>query len=165
MTKARIPVTFPNAITRIAGLITFEESARIVGRSDRCVRDWSDPSSTALPSLDQGLALDAAYHAAGGEGSPILETYTALLGQQIDAQSACRQTLCAEIASAAVEFGEAVETSLAVTLDGANDRAVQGALHEVEQAQTKLGTVLRRLQSFLPRGVGPNGGTTGGVPK
>lgn len=165
MTKARIPVTFPNAITRIAGLITFEDAAQIVGRSDRCVRDWSDPLSSALPALDQALALDAAYRAAGGEGAPIAETYAAMLDAQLAAETACCAALTEDIARAASEFGDAVAAGLAVTGEGCGTITIRVAMQEAEQAHSATGAMLRRLHSFLPGGAGLRGGKTGGVPK
>ena len=165
MTKARIPVTFPNAITRIAGLITFEEAARIVGRSDRCVRDWSDPYSSALPALDQALALDAAYRSAGGEGTPLFDTYATLLDASRSAEDACRDALTDDIARAAGEFGDVVEASLAVTGADCSTITIHDAMKEAEQAQTAIGAIIRRLHSFLPGGAGSRGGKTGGAPK
>ena len=45
MTKERAPLTFAQAVTRVAGLLGWEEAARVVERSERTLRLWSEPGS------------------------------------------------------------------------------------------------------------------------
>lgn len=163
MTKAVAPLTFHHAIRRIAAVIDYPEIARVVGRSPSLARKWSDPESGKSPSLDQALTIEAAYRAAGGEGSPILEAFAFQLDAVIVEQSASQRALADEIAHFAKECGEAIAVSIAITQPGAvSPSAVHHALVEAEQARSAAGTFIGRLKSFLPRGAGPCGGIAGG---
>jgi hypothetical protein len=57
MTKIRKPLTFENALTTVASHIGWKETARIVGRSENTVRNWSDND------IGTGIPLEAALHA------------------------------------------------------------------------------------------------------
>jgi hypothetical protein len=161
VTKFRTPLTFPDAITRVAGVLTFKGMANLLSRSDRCVRNWSDPETMASPSLAQALTLDAAYRLAGGDGSPILEAYAFQLDAQITELSACTSALAADLGIAARECGEAISSAVAVTQGGASISEVHCALVESEQARSALAQVIERLKSFLSRGAGPRGECSG----
>lgn len=161
MTKRRTPLTFPDAVTRVAGVLTFAGMAQLLSRSDRCVRNWSDPESSASPSLAQALALDAAYRLAGGDGAPILEAYAFQLDAQIAALSACTTALAADLGVAARECGEAISSVVAVTQGNATPAEVHCALVESEQARSALAQVIERLKSFLSRGAAPRGDISG----
>lgn len=163
MTKQRQPLTFADAVTRIAGLLTVAGAARVVRRSERCLRDWSDPGTLTCPSLEQGLTLDRAWRTAGGEGAPILEAYAFMLGIQVREDPASCAALGVDIAHAARECGEAIATGIAITQPGAHPAAVHHALIQAEEARGALGAMLQRLKSFLPRGAGLPGEFGGGA--
>jgi hypothetical protein len=164
MTLARAPLTFPNAITRIAAVLGFDGMAGIIGRSQRLVRKWSHPQARAYPTLAQAVALDAAYAAAGGDGAPLLETYSQLLDMEIGRQAASRIALNASIATAARECGEAVAHGLAVGQPGSGAREVHRAIAEAEQAHTAMAVVVRRLSNFLTGSAGLPAENGGGAP-
>ena len=130
MTIVREPLSFPNATTRVAAVLGYPAMARVAGRSERLVRKWSHPSSKAYPTIEHALALDAAHIAAGGVGSPYLETFAQLLDQEVGRQIACRIALSEEIADVAHEVGDLVATALAVTRPGAGAREVHRAMGE-----------------------------------
>ncbi|AOH83638.1 hypothetical protein AWL63_06275 [Sphingomonas panacis] len=163
MTKPVAPLTFPHAIRRVAAVLDYPEIARVVRRSPSLARKWSDPATGKSPSLNQALAIEAAYRAAGGEGSPILEAFGFQLDAMIVEQSACQRALADEIAHFAKECGEAIAVSIAITQPGSiSPSSVHHALVEAEQARSAAGTFIGRLKSFLPRGAGPLGENAGG---
>lgn len=163
MTKLRAPLTFPDAVTRIAGVLSFKGAADVARCSVRCVYDWADPDSRSGPRLAQSLALDAAYRNAGGEGSPILEAYAFLLDVRITAAAADHGALSGDLATVARECGEAIASGIAVTQPGAGPSSIHHAMVEAEQARGALGAMLQRLKSFLPRGAGLPGEFGGGA--
>ncbi len=163
MTKQRQPLTFADAVTRIASLLSVAGAARVVRRSERCLRDWSDPGTLTCPSLEQGLALDRAWRAAGGEGAPVLEAYAFMLGVQVREEPASCAALGADIAHAARECGEAIATGIAIAQPGARPAAVHQALVEAEEARGAIGLMIARLKLFLPRGAGLPGEFGGGA--
>ncbi|WCM29212.1 hypothetical protein NDN01_10135 [Sphingomonas sp. QA11] len=163
MTKLRAPLTFAAAVTRIAGILTFKGAARIVKRSTRCVYGWADPDAKSCPTLAQGLALDAAYRDAGGEGSPILEAYAFLLDIRVKAGAACRSALSGDLASVAKECGDAIASGIAVTQPGARPSDIHHALVEAEEARGALGKMMQRLKSFLSIDAGSFGESGGGA--
>lgn len=163
MTKRRQPLTFADALTRIVGHLTYSEAARILGRSERMIYIWTDPDNDVSPSLDQALALEAAYRASGGVGQPILDAYAFQLDIQVVDQTACHRALTNDIATLARECGDAIATGIGITQTGASASAVHHALVEAEQARSAIGTFIGRLKSFLPRGAGPLGENCGGA--
>ena len=163
MTKLRSPITWADAMTRVAGTLTFAGARKIVTRSDSLVRKWSDASTGKLPTIEQALRLDTAHRAHGGEGAPFFDTYAALLEIRVSQVMACRIALAEDLASVAREYGDALSAAIAVTLPGATARDVLRALAETEEAYSRTGRLMRRLKSFLPFGVAPRAGITGGL--
>jgi hypothetical protein len=165
MTFVRTPKTFADAMTRVAGLLDWEPCAKLVNRSTRCVRNWSEPKSAKRPTVDQALILDAAYQRAGGEGAPFFEAYDFMLDIRAAEQTACQRALSAEIATFAIESGEAIAFSMTVTHSNASPAAIQRAVAEVAHAHSASAAMLRRLTSFLRFGTGSHAGITGGTQK
>jgi len=164
LTLAREPLSFPRAITKIAAVIDYPDMARVIGRSESLTRKWSHPARKAFPTLAQAVAIDGAYVAAGGDGTPLLEAYAQQLDVAIGREIACQLALSAAVAVAAKEFGEAVAASLAVARPGApNQGAVFHALNESEEASAAMAVVVRHLTSFLPGGAGSPGEAPGGT--
>lgn len=73
MTEPRAPLSFSAAVHIIADLISYEVCAAVTGRMTRLVREWSDSSSVACPSIEDCLNLDLAFLAAGGGYAPMHE--------------------------------------------------------------------------------------------
>ena len=84
--KRRDPRTFKGAVTRILGMLGDEACAAAVGKSASLIYKWSDPDCDTLPSVEQALALDQAYVAAGEGNPPIATVYSLALecGRQSD---------------------------------------------------------------------------------
>lgn len=161
MTKPRVPHTYAEAMTRIAGVVTFKRCARIVRRSDRLVRKWSEDGNVATPTLAQAEALDLAYIAAGGDGAPFADTLRHRLGLAVDDALASQRELAASIARAAKETGEAFAFAIPITQSNASPRDIHRACAEVEEARLSLRALGRSLARFLPLGIGSTGNTGG----
>lgn len=153
MTKVRQPLTFAHAVTRIAGRIGWDGCADACGKSERAVRAWSDPELDRQPCLDDALALDAAYVAAGGGEAPLLSVYAARLDRSTTPPADSAE-LARATASVAKEAGEAVAALVAASQPGApsRDRAiaereVADAVDALNDAQRKLGHVGLRVVS------------------
>jgi len=144
MTKLRPPLSFDQAITRIAGVLGWEGAAALVGRSARAVRAWSDPDADASPCIEHALILDLAYRAAGGEGSPLFEVYAARLDLEASRATASR-ALPDLTAAAARESGEAIGALTLASQPGAPLAVRAAAQREVEQGIQALGQALNAL--------------------
>jgi len=164
MTLRRDPLTFQHALTRIAATLTVAEMARVVRRSERLVHKWMHPMARAYPTIEQALALDTAFAAAGGEGAPLLETYAQQIDNRLGQQVASRIALAGELATAAKECGEAIAHGLAVAQPGSGPREAHRALSETEEAKSAMAVVVRRISSFLSPGAAPGREATGGAP-
>lgn len=162
MTNLRTPRTFADAMTRVAGLLTFAECRAIVRRSDRCVRNWSEEASDARPTIAQALKLDAAYRLAGGEGAPFLDAFAFQLDVRVAEKTASHRALADDIATFARESGDAIAAGLAVTHSNASPRDIHRAVAEVEQVESAISAFRRRLASFVTFGAGPSAAKTGG---
>lgn len=163
MTKPRSPVTWADAMTRIASTLTFTGARKVVTRSDSLVRKWSDASTGKLPTIEQALRLDTAHRAHGGTGAPFFDTYAALLEIRVSQAMACRTALAEDLAGAARDYGDVISTAIAVTLPGATPRDVLRALAETEEAYSRTGRLMRSLKSFLPLGASPRAEIAGGL--
>jgi hypothetical protein len=161
MTSVRTPRTFADAMTRVAGVLSFATCRTIVRRSDRCVRNWSEETSNKRPTIDQALQLDAAYRLAGGDGAPFLDAFAHQLDVTIAAATACHRELANDIATFARESGEAIAAGLAVTNSNASPRDIYRAVAEVEQAESAIAAIRRRLASFVTFGAGSIAAKTG----
>lgn len=153
MTKVRPALTFENALTQIAGHIGWTETAKICGRAENTVRNWSDSDTQTGISLEAALKLDVAFHEAGGEGAPFLLCYATRVDAERLAATPERQALIASAARSAKESGEAVSAIL--TAAGASARIGDFAIAEREleesiTAQTHALAALRaRKKAFL----------------
>lgn len=145
MTKERAPLTFAQAVTRVAGLLGWEEAARVVERSERTLRLWSEPGSGASPTIEQALKLDVAYQAAGGRGAPIFETYAARLDRETVDALADLEALAISTAATAKETGEAVSALILAARPGATRTDRVRAELEAGEAISALSTSLRQL--------------------
>lgn len=161
MTQLRAPRTYPDAITRIAGVIGWDKVKQITGRAERSVRYWSQPNCKTVPPIDQAQALDAAYIAAGGQGAPFFDAFEFQLGLQVQRETACTRELLDKIAIATKECGDALSAAMAVVSTNASPLSAHRAFAEAEEADRAINALMRLLSSFLPSdvsGVGNNGG-------
>lgn len=145
MTKARNPSTFADAVTRIAGRIGWSAMADAVGKTERAVRNWSDPDMDRHPSIQDALALDAAYLAAGGGEPPIMAVYQMRLERAVQ-PPADSADLARASGTAAKEVGEAVAALVMAAQPGARaqdravaDREISDAIEALTDAKRKLG--------------------------
>lgn len=162
MTQLRAPLTFPAAMTRVAGVLGWPTCARMARRGVRAVRYWSEDSATASPPVTLALAYDAAYQVAGGEGAPFADAFAFQLQGARAQVDACRRQLADAIAAASSESGDAIAASVALTVTNASPVQALRALAEAEEAHSAWARVIRRLTSFLPAGAVPAVGNIGG---
>lgn len=163
MTQLRAPLTFPAAMTRVAGVLGWPTCATMARRKVRMVRYWSEDTATASPPVTLALAYDAAYQAAGGEGAPFADAFAFQLEGARAQVDACRRQLADAIATASSESGDAIAAGVVLTITNASPVQALRALAEAEEAHSAWARVIRRLSSFLPAGSGLSAGNTGGA--
>lgn len=138
MTKARQPLSIADAVTEIAKVVGWEESAAAVERTVRTVAYWSDPEDDREPSLAQALVLDAAYRRkTEGDYAPIQAAYAYqldILQEPVGNRAALREI----VGDVARETGEAVCALVRATGDDASPTDIRTAAREVDEAQDKL---------------------------
>lgn len=155
MTKLRTPLSFSLAITTVAGAIGWKAAANVTGRSVRTVRHWSESDRHGTPTLDQAIALDRAFIAAGGDHGPILACYGLQLDVAMVDAVACRAALAEDVALFSRETGEAVGRCIQALSPGASPAMIQAAILETEEADAVVPRLLGRLKALLPgNGVG-----------
>lgn len=144
MTKARDPSTFEDAILRIVDRIGWAAAADAVGKGERVVRNWSDPDMDRQPTIDEAMALDAAYLSAGGGEPPLMAVYGRRLDRMVQAPSDAAVLVRASQA-AAVEAGQAIAALMAASQPGASPRDIAAADKETEEAIEALTEAHRHL--------------------
>lgn len=163
MTKPRPPLSFSQAITRVVGIVGVDEAARVVNRSVSLVQKWTDRDSGKAPNLHQSLALDTAFRVGGGDGAPILESYTLQMDVALADRFADSFAIARCLASLSQEHGEAIGAALHAIQPGAPAGAIHRAIAESEQSVSAAIQLVALLKSFLTSGAGPvamGGGTT-----
>lgn len=147
MTKRRLPLTFENALTRIAGELGWTKVAEICGVQERACRNWSDPDTTQAISMEAALRLDVAFHAAGGQGSPFLQCYATRLDAEQLAANPGRERLLECAGRASKEAGEAIAAALAAAMPGAHPADFVVGEKELEEAIDALTHTLAALKA------------------
>jgi len=161
VTKVRAPLSFSLAITTVIGVVGWTDAGRITRRANRTLRHWSESDRKGTPTLDQAIALDRAYIAAGGDYAPILESYARQLNVTLASTMACHAALGEDIAAVSRETADAIGASIQIIQPGASPTAVHRAIAETEEAGVRVTRLLGRLKSFLP-GNGAAQGLSGG---
>ena len=155
MTKVRPPLTYANALHRIAGLLGVDAMAQAVDRKPGTVYNWMNPDTPEQCPIDCAELLDLAWQEAGGDGAPIYETF----GLRLDEARADRFRDGFELAQRTIasikETGEANAALVAFAQPGASEAHRANTVREVEEAIQALTATL----PFLKQGAGPDGGT------
>ena len=140
MTKRRAPLSIDAALARIAGHIPggYAEMARILDRSERLVRAWGDPERRERMPIDDAIALDLAYRAAGGDGAPVFEAYAEKLRNDGLTWFADEVALGRHVAGMIKECAEAEAAVVIASQPGATARDRANARREVEEALLTL---------------------------
>ena len=107
MTKARTPGSIQDAVAQIWGALGIANAAAVVGKAERTVRNWSDPDTGALPTIEEAMLLDAAYVRAGRGDPPIMALY-ALSLDRLAEPTADAAAIAASIKAASREGAEAL---------------------------------------------------------
>lgn len=152
MTKPRAPLSFEQALARIAGQLAdgYNTMGAITGRCASTVRAWGDPDRREEIPLPAACALDLAYVEAGGDGAPLHEAYTHQLEQAALLQWAAGRELARHAAQVIKECGEAGSALVLATQPGACARVKASAATEVAEALETLKRALPLLQADPP---------------
>lgn len=147
MTKLRAPLSFEQALARIAGQLDggFDAMGALTARSASTVRAWGDPDRREHIPLDCAVVLDLAYVEAGGEGAPLHEAYTHQLEQAALLQWAAGRELARHAALVIKECGEAGSALVLAVQPGACPNTREQAAREVAEALD----VLKRMLPLL----------------
>ncbi len=150
MTKTRAPLTYDNALTRIAGQIGWAAMAEAVGQKERTVRDWSDPDVERGCPIEAAELLDLAYQAGGGEGAPMHETYSLRLEAAHRSRFADGLAIAQATCLMIREGAQANEAALLASMPGATMADRQKALREIEEAIAALRATVPLLMNDQP---------------
>ncbi len=148
MTKTRAPVTFENALARIAGQIGWEKVGEVLGIKERMARYYGEPDSPFAPErllLSQVIALDVAFQLGGGDGAPMYETYGLMLKARMAEQFADKAALGILTIDVIREGSEAHAALVRAQLPGATDQDRALAAGETEEAIAALTRTLPLL--------------------
>jgi hypothetical protein len=146
------------AITTVAGLIGWDAAASVTGRAPRTVQHWSESENRGTPTLEQAIALDRAYIAAGGGYAPISDSFARQMEVVMADADACRVALAEDVALFARETGDAVGRCIQALAPGASPALIQAAILETEEADAIVPRLLGRLKALQPgNGVGREG--------
>lgn len=140
MTKHRPPLSFDAAMARIAGHLPkgWADMASATGHSQGHLRNCGDSGKRERLSIEDALALDLAYMAAGGIGAPVHEAYTVQLHAAFAHRFATALELANLTAEVIKESGEAHASLVLASRPDATPRDRASSLKEVEEALVSL---------------------------
>lgn len=150
MTKYRPPLTFGDALDRVAGLLTWKVMAEIADRKERAVRNWGDPDMPESCPIATALAFDIAFEKAGGIGSPMFDAFAHQVKLARDTAYADRTELARRTAGALVECGQAGQALVIATLPDATAADRASARKEVTEGIAALHATLPLLTEGEP---------------
>lgn len=155
MTKRRDPISFADALTRIAvELGGWDALATVVGRARSTVYNWANPDTPESCPIDLAPTLDLAFQEAGGDGAPLLDAYASQIEAARLDRFATQFGLTRQTAAIIKEGGEAHAALVRCTLPDAGPHEFAIAAREVQEAVRELTAIL----PDLARGTGPAGG-------
>lgn len=134
VTKLRPPLSIDGALGRIAGQLpgAWAEMAKLVDRHQSTVRRWGDHDAEEQIPLPAAIILDIAYQRAGGDGTPLFDTY-ALQVQVAKEQAFSSQLELARRACTLIKEGaEAEEAMVLASLPSATELDRVKAVRELE---------------------------------
>lgn len=148
--KPRPPLSTAQALARIEGQLPggIEEMARITNRSVSLVRAWSDQDRRENIPLDDAIALDLAFQAAGGEGAPLADSYVFRLELAGLERFSDRFELLQRVGHVVREGGEAHAALIRACQPGAGPNERRDALREAVEAQEALKPVIAALEDL-----------------
>lgn len=161
MTTHAETFTFAWAARRTIDLIGNAKATALVGKSEETLGAWKHSTNPRWPRIDQALALDLAYIEAGGDGSPFLDSFLAMVSQARETE-ACQIKFAAECAALSKDQGEFNAAAFNVMLPGATQRDAYRCLVEVQEVMTRAGAIVRRITSICRWGAGPRSQIAGG---
>lgn len=147
MTKEREALSFDEAVMKVGLELTWEKAAKVVWRSVKQVRNWSDPDKGA-PDIQQALALDVAFVRKGRGRPPLLSSYIHQLEQETGTV-VCQEALADLVMSLARESAESIAASMQAIRPDATDEAKRTAVRELREQLDAGEALLRRLTSEL----------------
>ena len=155
MTKRRPPLSIDAALARIAGHIPggYAEMARVVERSEGMLRAYGDPDRRELLPMEDGIALDLAYRAAGGEGAPLFEAYAHKLDSAGVDFFADQIALGLEAVKLIRECSDAEAAMVIAAQPGATPRDRANATREIEEAMAVMARARLMLGSLPVQGI------------
>ena len=146
MTKARHPVTVQDALTRIAGRLTWAGVGDVIGVGERQARNYGDPDESfgANLTLATALKLDAAYLAAGGGEPPIRAYYEMALDRAVQSPADAME-LARASARLAKGAGHALAALAIASQPTANARDLAAAERDLLELDETAHDVISRL--------------------
>jgi hypothetical protein len=162
MTTPVDPFTFAWAARCTIDLIGNAKASALVGKSEDTLSAWKHRTNPRWPRIDQALALDLAYAAAGGDGLPFLDSFQALANQARESE-ACWIKFAADCAALSKDQGEFNAAAFNVMLPGATQRDADRCMVEVQEVMTRAGAIVRRIKSICRWGAGSRSQMSGGI--
>jgi hypothetical protein len=163
MTKPSAPFTFADAAKRAIAGIADADLARLLGpRWNSLKMAWQDVDNPRLPRIDQALALDLAYAAAGGNGLPFFDAFEIAVSR-LDKRAACIVTFARLAGILAKEYGDLVAATHGAMLPNASPRDKHRALVEVQDVIVAAAGLASQLLSQCEPDAGSWAQITGGI--
>ena len=149
MTKPKDPMSIDAALAKIAGQVPgdWKALAKIAGREVSTIRSWGDEDRDGELPVKTAILFDLAYQQAGGEGRPIYDAYSRLLGVATAERYVDAFCIMRMMADAVKEVGDAKAALLRALLPDATSRDIDHAQAELIQAIDKMNGLLLTLEA------------------
>lgn len=151
MTKLRPPLSTENALDLIIGALTIEGAAKAADRKVSYLRALSDPDKDQKLTVDDAIALDLAYLAAGHAGTPLFDS----IGLRLRTAESLDLTGAAILNDHAIdvtkEGSEAIVALLTASTPTPDPVALRSALKELVESHRAHEAAIRTVRCMLER--------------
>jgi hypothetical protein len=150
--KVRAPLTTDQALARIIGQLPngYRDAEKATDRSESYLRACGDPDRLERLCFDDAIALDIAFQAAGGEGSPLAEHFLLRVEMGQLARFAHRFGLLEKTEQVVRESGEASAALIRACQPGAGPLEQREAFRELVEAVEAMKPVIAALDPDNP---------------
>lgn len=146
MTHRKKPGTIEEAIDEIVGRLGGSETvARMLGAARSTVDSWKNPGRTAYPSIEQAIALDAAYANNTGNSHPTPILAALLLSVEKQRRSPFNVNLVDEALKGRLMMEEIAALLIARVRDGKLGQPATFSSDEVEKLRNTINDAVRCL--------------------
>lgn len=152
MTKLRDPLTTEEAFDLVVAVLKKDVAAKVIGRDVGYIRAISTPGNDQRLAVDDAIALDVAYVAAGNIGTPLYDSIGLRIRTAEGMDLAGSAALTGHAVDLTQEHSEALVALLGASTPSPDKLALRKALKELIDGHRAYEKAIRTVRCLLGDG-------------